>query len=80
MLKRIDFLIDTYLLFNSSLFANSNSSITTNKDDKIIQEEFNQSEISLILYFLATVIRYNLMGLNKILEERDNIFNISNWS
>ncbi|EWS73782.1 Serine/Threonine kinase domain protein (macronuclear) [Tetrahymena thermophila SB210] len=67
MLNRITQLIDVYELF-------------ANGDNIIISTEFNTNEINLILYFLSRIILFYFQGLNKILDERDNTYNLDHWS
>lgn len=66
MLNRITLLVDTY-----ELFAEPNEYITA---------EFKDPELILVLYFLSRVILLQFQGLNKILDERENLFQIDNWS
>ncbi|KAL4495552.1 hypothetical protein ABPG72_020293 [Tetrahymena utriculariae] len=67
MLNRITQLIDLYELF-------------ANGDNVIISTEFNSNEINLILYFLSRIILFYFQGLNKILDERENTYNLDHWS
>ncbi|KAL4449584.1 hypothetical protein ABPG74_007407 [Tetrahymena malaccensis] len=67
MLNRITQLVDLYELF-------------ANGDNSIISSEFNSNEINLILYFLSRIILFYFQGLNKILDERDNTYNLDHWS